>query len=103
MAAKGEGDALRRSPFEADELKRYGDHHRHRKEGRCLGVFRERELVCDVVRRDENGRSCGPCESRSIGAGLRFLASQKYGVNVSLDYAIGRDTRAFYFYIGEAF
>jgi outer membrane protein assembly factor BamA len=39
----------------------------------------------------------------AVGTGLRFLASKKHGVNVSMDYAIGRDTKTFYFYIGEAF
>lgn len=39
----------------------------------------------------------------SAGAGLRWLASKKYGVNVSVDVAVGRDGHAVYFYIGEAF
>jgi outer membrane protein assembly factor BamA len=39
----------------------------------------------------------------SVGAGLRFLASKEYHVNVSMDYALGEDSRAFYFYIAEAF
>lgn len=39
----------------------------------------------------------------SGGAGLRFRASKTYNVNISLDYAIGRDSEALYFYIGEAF
>lgn len=39
----------------------------------------------------------------SGGAGLRFQASKTYKVNISLDYAIGRDSEALYFYIGEAF
>jgi outer membrane protein assembly factor BamA len=37
------------------------------------------------------------------GVGLRFEASRKYGVNVGVDYAVGRDSSAFYFRIGEAF
>jgi len=39
----------------------------------------------------------------AAGLGLRFAASQKYRVNLSVDYAIGKDSDAFYFYIGEAF
>ncbi|WP_315127496.1 BamA/TamA family outer membrane protein [Comamonas antarctica] len=39
----------------------------------------------------------------SAGAGLRWMASKKYGVNVSVDVAVGRDGHAVYFYIGEAF
>lgn len=39
----------------------------------------------------------------SGGAGLRFQASRTYKVNISLDYAIGRDSEALYFYIGESF
>lgn len=37
------------------------------------------------------------------GAGLRFQASQKYDVNVRVDYAIGEDSDGVYFSIGEAF
>jgi outer membrane protein assembly factor BamA len=37
------------------------------------------------------------------GVGLRFEASKKYGVNVGVDYAVGKDSSAFYFRIGEAF
>lgn len=37
------------------------------------------------------------------GAGLRYLASEEYGVNVSVDFAVGKDISAFYFRIGEAF
>ncbi len=37
------------------------------------------------------------------GVGLRFEASRKYGVNVGVDYAVGKDSDAFYFRIGEAF
>jgi outer membrane translocation and assembly module TamA len=39
----------------------------------------------------------------SVGAGVRFLASRLYKVNVSADVARGRDDTAFYFRIGEAF
>ena len=39
----------------------------------------------------------------AAGLGLRFLASEKYRVNVSVDYAVGDDSNAFYFYVGEAF
>ena len=39
----------------------------------------------------------------SIGAGVRYMASKKYRVNVSMDYAVGRDFHGLYFYIGEAF
>lgn len=37
------------------------------------------------------------------GIGLRWQASKKYGVNVSIDYAVGKDSDALYFYVGEAF
>ena len=39
----------------------------------------------------------------SVGVGLRYLASKKNDVNVSIDYAVGKDSDAVYFYIGEAF
>jgi outer membrane protein assembly factor BamA len=39
----------------------------------------------------------------AAGLGLRFAASQKYRVNLSVDYAVGKDSDALYFYIGEAF
>jgi len=39
----------------------------------------------------------------SVGAGLRWMASVEHGVNISIDYAIGKDTDAWYFYIGESF
>jgi outer membrane protein assembly factor BamA len=39
----------------------------------------------------------------SAGAGLRFMASEENRVNVSIDYAFGKDTDALYFRIGEAF
>jgi outer membrane protein assembly factor BamA len=37
------------------------------------------------------------------GIGLRFLASKDYGLNVSVDYAVGKQSNGVYFYIGEAF
>lgn len=39
----------------------------------------------------------------AAGVGLRFEASKKYGVNASIDVAVGKDVSAAYFYIGEAF
>lgn len=39
----------------------------------------------------------------SVGAGLRFLVSEENRVNISIDYARGREGDAVYFYIGEAF
>jgi len=40
----------------------------------------------------------------SVGAGLRFLAVPVYGVDASIDYAVGKDGESgFYFYIGQAF
>lgn len=45
-------------------------------------------------------------EARTLpagGVGLRFRASKSYPVNISVDYAVGRDSEAVYFYIGEAF
>ena len=39
----------------------------------------------------------------AAGLGVRFEASTKYKVNVSVDYAVGDGTSALYFYIGEAF
>ena len=39
----------------------------------------------------------------AAGVGVRFEASTKYKVNVSVDYAVGDGTSALYFYIGEAF
>jgi hypothetical protein len=39
----------------------------------------------------------------SVGAGLRFLTSEKERVNTSVDYARGREGDAIYFYIGETF
>lgn len=37
------------------------------------------------------------------GLGLRFLASTEQRVNLSLDFAVGRDESTFYVYIGESF
>jgi outer membrane protein assembly factor BamA len=39
----------------------------------------------------------------STGVGLRYLASPEQRVNVSVDFAFGRDESALYIYIGEAF
>lgn len=39
----------------------------------------------------------------AAGLGLRYEASRKYRVNMSIDYAVGDGTSALYFYIGEAF
>lgn len=39
----------------------------------------------------------------SAGMGLRYRASKSTGVNLSLDFAIGNDSNAIYFGIGEAF
>ena len=39
----------------------------------------------------------------SAGMGLRYLAAKENGVNLRLDWAIGKDTDAIYFGIGEAF
>jgi hypothetical protein len=39
----------------------------------------------------------------AAGVGLRYLASPEQRVNVSVDYAVGRDESALYVYIGEAF
>jgi outer membrane protein assembly factor BamA len=39
----------------------------------------------------------------SAGMGLRYRASKSAGVNLSLDFAIGKDSNAIYFGIGEAF
>jgi outer membrane protein assembly factor BamA len=37
------------------------------------------------------------------GVGLRFLASAEQRLNLSLDFAVGRDESTWYMYIGEAF
>lgn len=39
----------------------------------------------------------------AAGFGVRFEASKSYGVNLSIDYAFGKDTEGLYFYVGEAF
>jgi outer membrane translocation and assembly module TamA len=39
----------------------------------------------------------------AAGAGIRWLASAQYKVNVRLDVAVGRDGHAVYFSLGEAF
>jgi hypothetical protein len=39
----------------------------------------------------------------SFGAGIRYLLSPKNGLNISLDYAYGKDSDAVYFFVGEAF
>ena len=39
----------------------------------------------------------------AAGVGLRILASKDQRLNVSIDYAVGRDESTFYVYIGEAF
>jgi outer membrane protein assembly factor BamA len=49
------------------------------------------------------GELAGSQALPSGGVGLRFKASTAYNVNISLDYAVGRDTEAVYLYIGESF
>ncbi len=39
----------------------------------------------------------------SIGIGVRYLMIPAYGINVGIDFAVGKDDTAFYFRIGEAF
>jgi hypothetical protein len=39
----------------------------------------------------------------SYGVGVRFLASQKHGLNVGVDYGRGDDSDGWYFRLGEAF
>lgn len=39
----------------------------------------------------------------AVGGGLRFQVSEAYRVNMSLDVAIGKDSSAVYFSVGEAF
>lgn len=39
----------------------------------------------------------------SAGLGLRFRASEEERVNLSIDFAVGKDSDAWYFRIGEAF
>ena len=37
------------------------------------------------------------------GVGVRFMASEDYRVNLSVDYAVGKHSNGLYIYIGEAF
>lgn len=39
----------------------------------------------------------------AVGFGLRYTASKATGINLRLDYAVGKDSDAIYFSIGEAF
>ena len=39
----------------------------------------------------------------SYGAGARYMIDDKRGMNLSVDYAVGKDSDAVYFRIGEAF
>ena len=39
----------------------------------------------------------------SAGVGLRFMASEEERVNLGVDFAVGKDSNAWYFRIGEAF
>jgi hypothetical protein len=39
----------------------------------------------------------------SAGVGLRYMVAEKSRVNVSIDFAVGRDSYAFYSRVGEAF
>lgn len=39
----------------------------------------------------------------SVGFGLRYMVSKEKRVNLSVDYARGRDSDGFYFYVGESF
>ena len=39
----------------------------------------------------------------SAGVGLRFMLSKTTGFNLSVDYAVGEDSDAVYFYVGESF
>jgi len=39
----------------------------------------------------------------AAGIGARLQASKKHDVNISVDFAVGRDSKALYMYIGEAF
>lgn len=39
----------------------------------------------------------------SAGVGLRFTLSKTTGLNLSVDYAVGEDSDAWYFYVGESF
>jgi hemolysin activation/secretion protein len=39
----------------------------------------------------------------SAGVGLRFMLSKTTKFNLSVDYAVGQDSDALYFYVGESF
>ena len=39
----------------------------------------------------------------SFGGGIRYLLSEKNGLNISIDYAYGKDSDAVYFFVGQAF
>jgi outer membrane protein assembly factor BamA len=39
----------------------------------------------------------------SAGVGLRFKLSKTTGLNLSVDYAVGKESDAWYFYVGESF
>jgi hypothetical protein len=39
----------------------------------------------------------------SVGVGLRYLLSPDNGLNISIDYALGEDSDAVYFFVGESF
>jgi len=39
----------------------------------------------------------------SAGVGVRFKLSKTTGLNLSVDYAVGQDSDAWYFYVGESF
>jgi hemolysin activation/secretion protein len=39
----------------------------------------------------------------SAGIGARFMLSEKNRLNLSVDYAVGKDTSALYFYVAESF
>lgn len=39
----------------------------------------------------------------AAGVGLRYQASERYRINLSIDYAVGEDSDAVYFRVGEAF
>ena len=39
----------------------------------------------------------------SAGVGVRFKISKTTGLNLSVDYAVGKDSDAWYFYVGESF
>ncbi len=39
----------------------------------------------------------------SVGIGFRYRVSEEQRINLSIDYAVGKDSDAWYFRIGEAF